>query len=379
MKVVVAIDSLKGSLSSIEAGEAIRKGVLRVVPNAEVIVKPVADGGEGTTQAFVEGFNGRLITIPVKGPLANVTEASYGVVEESKTAIIEMAEASGITLIKSNEKNPLDATTYGVGEMILHAIDKGCRDFIVGIGGSATNDCGIGMLMALGYEFFDIHNQNVSLGAKGIKHVHTISDSKVNPKLKECRFKVACDVNNPLYGPTGATYIFGPQKGVTEDLKEELDQAIQKFSRVSSAFTNNDFSKVEGAGAAGGLGYAFISYLNAELVPGITLVLEAIKLEESIQGADYVITGEGQLDKQTAMGKVPCGIAKLAKKYSIPVIAFAGGLSEEAYLCNEVGIDAYFSILPRVMGLEQAMEKEQATKNLTNTTEQVFRVIVNSK
>ena len=375
MKVVVAVDSFKGSLSSIEAGQAIKEGIVKVNEKAEVIVRPIADGGEGTTEALVEGLGGKWVTLPVKGPLMTTVHATYGIVEESQTAILEMAAAAGITLVKPEERNPLEATTYGVGEMVADALKRGCRNFIIGIGGSATNDCGIGMLMALGYEFLDKYHQSVALGARGLKDICFIEDKHVFPELRECHFRVACDVNNHLYGKEGATYIYGPQKGVTEEMKEELDQVIERFAKCSSHYTENDYSQAKGAGAAGGMGYAFLSYLKAELLPGISLVLETIQLEETLKGADYVVTGEGQLDRQTTMGKVPSGVARLAKKQGLPVIAFAGALSKEAYLCNEVGIKAFFAILPRVMTLEEAMEKEMAKTNLKNTVEQVFRLL----
>ena len=375
MKAVIAIDSLKGSLSSMEAGNAVKEGIMAACPKAEVVVKPLADGGEGTTEAFVEGFGGEWVHTAVMGPLGTSVEAAYGVLPQKKTAVLEMAAASGIMLVKREERDVIKATTYGVGEMILDAIKRGCRHFIIGIGGSATNDCGVGMLTALGYRFLDETGAEVPLGAGGLGRIVTIDGSGADPALSECSFQVACDVNNPLCGELGATYVFGPQKGVTEELKPELDQMLQKFSQISAAFTGNDYSKTAGAGAAGGLGYAFLSYLNTDLQPGISLVLDAIKLETELRDADIVITGEGQLDRQTAMGKVPAGVAKLAKKYKLPVIAFAGSLSKEAYLCNEAGIDAFFSILPRIQTLDEAMDKENARNNMKETAEQVFRLL----
>lgn len=373
MKVVIAIDSLKGSLTSVEAGKAIKEGILNVT-DAEVIVRPLADGGEGTTEALVEGLGGEIVNITVMGPQKDRIKASYGYIGESSTAIIEMAAASGIILV-GKEKNPMEATTYGVGEMIKNAINRGCRNFIIGIGGSATNDGGIGMLTALGFEFFDNNGNKLGLGAKDLRKISAISTENAMPELSECHFKIACDVTNPLCGANGATYIYGPQKGVTEEMKEKLDKDMAHYAQVTKRYFNNDYSETPGAGAAGGLGFAFLSYLHGDLQPGIELVLNAVKLEEYIKDADYVITGEGCLDKQTAMGKAPIGIAKLAKKYGKTVIALAGSVTEDAVKCNENGIDAYFPILTKVISLQEAMEYETARRNMIKTTEQIFRLI----
>lgn len=375
MKVVVAIDSLKGSLSSMEAGNAIKAGILKASPDAGVAVKPLADGGEGTTEAFVEGFGGIMVSRMVKGPFSRPVEASYGMLEQSGTAIIEMAAAAGIALVKREELNPLKATTYGVGELIGDAIKKGCRKFIIGIGGSATNDCGMGMLAALGYRFLDRNGNEVSQGADYLDQIVGIDDSGVIGELNECVFQIACDVKNPLYGVNGATYIFGLQKGLKESDKGIVDRKVQKFAQVVADYMGVDYSFMEGAGAAGGMGFAFASFLKGTLEPGISLVMKAIQLEECIRDADYVVTGEGQLDRQTTMGKAPAGIAAAAKKYNIPVIAFAGSLSEDAGYCNQAGIDAFFSILPGIMTLEEAMERETAIRNMERTAEQVFRLI----
>lgn len=374
MKVVVAIDSLKGSLSSIEAGLAIKEGILNVT-DAEVVIKPLADGGEGTTEAFVEGFGGEYISIVVTGPLGIPVTATYGYLEQNKMAIIEMAAASGITLIKDGEKNPMEATTYGVGELIKDAIKRGCHQFILGIGGSATNDGGIGMLTALGFEFLNTKGESVSCNGAGLAHIVSIKTDKVLPELQGCKFKVACDVNNPLYGLNGATYVFGPQKGVTNEMKDILDNGMKNYANMTKKYMKNDYVEAPGAGAAGGLGFACISYLNAELTPGISLVLDAIKLEKDLKDTDYVITGEGRLDYQTAMGKAPIGVAKLAKKYNAKVIALAGSITKDVTRCNEEGIDACFSILTQVVSLDEAMKKEIARNNMIQTTEQIFRLI----
>lgn len=375
MKVVVAIDSLKGSLSSIEAGNTIKSAILSVKPDASVIVKPLADGGEGTTDAFIEGLGGEKTELSVTGPLGAPVNAYYGYLPQTNTAIMEMASAAGITLIPENKKNPLLATTYGVGEMIRHAIGKGCRNFIIGIGGSATNDGGIGMLKALGYSFLDENGQDIGEGGQALSKVMSIDASHICPELSECNFQVACDVNNPLCGSNGATYIYGPQKGVTEEMKEELDRGMAHFAQITEHVLNNHFSEAEGAGAAGGLGFALLSYLNARLTPGIELILEAIELEKEVQDADIVITGEGRLDHQTAMGKAPVGVARLAKKYGARVMAFAGSVTKDAGACNDADIDAFFPIVRGVTTLEEAMKPDNARANMAATVEQVFRLL----
>lgn len=374
MKVVIAIDSLKGSMTSMEAGRAIKEGILTVDPSTEVIVKPLADGGEGTTEALAEGLGGEMIHVSVHGPLENPVDAAYGMISESKTAIMEMAAAAGIILV-GKDKRPLDATTYGVGEMIRDAITRGCREFIIGIGGSATNDGGIGMLTALGYEFLDAEGKPAGIGAGALYKVAKICDDKVMPELKDCHFRIACDVTNPLCGENGSTYIYGPQKGVTVELRDELDHAMGAYAQVVKAYNGTDYAKTPGAGAAGGLGFAFLSFLSGELLPGIELVLNAVEMDKAMEGADLVFTGEGRLDYQTAMGKAPVGIAKMAKKHGAKVIALAGAVIEGAQECNEQGIDAYFPILRQVVTLDEAMDPATARKNMVETTEQVMRLV----
>ena len=374
MKVVIAIDSLKGSLTSMEAGRAIKEGILNILPETEVLVKPLADGGEGTTEALVEGLGGEMVYVDVHGPLETPVRAGYGLIKETGTAIMEMASAAGIILV-GKDKRPLDATTYGVGEMIRDAVQRGCRSFIIGIGGSATNDGGIGMLTALGYEFLDAEGRPSGIGGGALKRVASVRTDKVLPELKECRFKIACDVTNPLCGINGATYIYGPQKGVTENMQEELDADMAGYAAVTKACIGTDFAETEGAGAAGGLGFAFLSYLNANLQPGIELVLDAVDMEKSMEGADLVFTGEGRLDYQTAMGKAPVGIAKITKKHGAKVIALAGAVIEGAEKCNENGIDAFFPILRRIVTLDEAMDPETAKQNMVKTAEQVIRLV----
>lgn len=375
MKVVIAIDSFKGSLSSIEAGNTIRSAVLQVKPEAEVIVKPLADGGEGTTDAFIEGMGGEKISLTVSGPMGKPVQAYYGYLKDTQTAIMEMASAAGITLVEQHEKDPMRATTYGVGEMILHAIKKGCRKFIIGIGGSATNDGGIGMLKALGFTFLDRDGKEVGEGGQALSRVCSMNSEHVIKELRTCEFRIACDVNNPLCGMNGSTYIYGPQKGVTEEMKGKLDEAMAHFADVAEVHLNGCYRNTPGAGAAGGLGFAFLAFLHGKLEPGIGLVLDAVGLEQEIRDADIVVTGEGRLDHQSAMGKAPVGVARMAKRYGAKVIAFAGSVTKDAVACNNAGIDAYFPIVRGITTLEEAMDSDTAKENLSDTVQQVFRLL----
>lgn len=375
MKVVVAIDSLKGSLSSLEAGNAIKESINEVIPGADVEVHPLADGGEGTVEALTLGMGGTIETIPVKGPIGEKVHASYGIIPQRQLAIIEMAAAAGITLIATEERNPLHTTTYGVGEMINDAISKGCRHFIIGIGGSATNDGGAGMLQALGYALLDKDNQEISLGAQGLADLKSISTDKVIEELKECDFKIACDVTNPLCGAQGCSSIFGPQKGADEDMITKMDTWLSNYATLATSVSEKADATIEGTGAAGGLGFAFLAFTNATLEPGIDIILSEINIEKAISVADLVVTGEGRLDGQTVMGKAPIGVAKLAKKYGKKVVAFSGSVTEDAILCNQHGIDAFFPIVRRLISLDEAMSKEVAYKNMKETATQVFRLI----
>lgn len=375
MNIMILIDSFKGSMTSVEAGNAAKAGILRAHPDAEVTVRPLADGGEGTTDALIEGLGGERIELTVTGPMGTPVEACYGILRDGTTAVMEMAQAAGITLVDADKKNPGAATTYGVGEMIKDAVTRGCRKFIIGIGGSATNDGGLGMLKALGIKFLTEDGDDAGEGADALGRVQFVSLEHSLPMLKECDFQIACDVNNPLYGETGATYIYGKQKGVKETDVERIDTAMQHYARVTAERIEKDFSNEPGAGAAGGLGFAFISYLGARLVPGIELILDVIGFREDVKTADIVVTGEGRLDFQTAMGKAPVGVAKEAKKHGCKVLAFAGSVTKEAIACNDNGIDAFFPIVRRVCTLEEAMDCETAKQNLSDTAEQVFRLL----
>ncbi len=375
MKIVVAIDSFKGSLSSIEAGSAAKSGIERA-GLADVTVMPLADGGEGTTEALVEGLGGTYVSAVVTGPLGGSVNAVYGILGDGRTAVMEMARASGIMLVDRKKLDPSKATTYGVGEMILDAAGRGCREFIIGIGGSATTDGGAGMLQALGFEITDEKGENIRPGIRDLDRIADITPKNVPKVLKECHFSIACDVKNPLCGENGAVWIYGPQKGVREEEKDIFDRKMKHFADKTQEYTGADHRTAPGAGAAGGLGYAFLSYLpNAELKSGIDIVLEAVGLEQELKDADLVITGEGRLDHQTAMGKAPVGVARLAKKYGGKVFAFAGSVSRDASECNSAGIDAFFPIVRGVTTLEEAMDPENAKENMALSVEQVIRAV----
>lgn len=373
MKVVIAVDSFKGSLSSMEAGRAAKAGILAARPDASVIVKPLADGGEGTTDALVEGLNGKKIDITVTGPLGQPVSASYGYLEETSTAVIEMAAAAGITLVPPDEKDPLSASTYGVGEMISDALVRGCRNFIIGIGGSATNDAGLGMLQALGFRFLDKEGKILETGnGKILMEVVSIDTSFVHPDLRTSHFTVACDVQNPFYGLEGAAYIFAPQKGADRKMVEALDAGMKNFAEVIFHTTGKDISNHSGTGAAGGMGGSLLAFLNAKLKPGIQLMLETLDFSNKIKGADLIITGEGKADKQTLMGKVPSGILDKARKQKIPVILIAGSV-ENADDLHRAGFRGVYSINPPSITLEQAMQPEVARANISETVVEICR------
>ena len=367
------MDSFKGSLTSLAAGEAAREGILRADPAAEVLVRPLADGGEGTVEALVSGMGGRLRTVRVTGPLGEGVDCAYGVLGD--TAVIEMAGAAGLPLVPAEERDPLRTTTYGVGEVIADAIAQGCRRFLVGIGGSATNDGGLGMLSALGYQFLKEDGTPVSPGAAGLSELSSIRTGSVLPELPACSFRIACDVTNPLCGPNGCSAVYGPQKGASREDIVNMDRWMQAYAVLTARQFPHADPTVPGTGAAGGLGFAFLSYMNAVLEPGASIVLEETSLESFIRDSDIVITGEGRLDGQTAMGKAPIAVARLAKKYGKPVFAFSGCVTPDAIQCNDAGIDAFFPILRSICSLEEAMEPASARKNLSDTVEQVMRVV----
>lgn len=373
MKIVVAIDSFKGSMTSLEAGNAAADGIKKAIPDAQITVLPIADGGEGTTDALIAGLGGHICKVDVAGPIGEKVNAKYGII--GKTAIMEMAQAAGLTMVPEQKRNPMYTTTYGLGQMILDAIDKGCTDFIIGIGGSATNDGGVGMLQALGFSFKDKAGKEVSYGAKGVVEISSISDVEVDEKVKGCSFKIACDVNNPLCGENGCSRIFAPQKGASEEEIKEMDFALKQYANLSRDIRQDADPDYPGSGAAGGLGFAFRTFLNAALEPGISIIFDTIDLEKAVKDADIVVTGEGRIDAQTVMGKAPIGVARISKKYDKKVIALCGCASDDASVCNDNGIDAIFSIAKEASTLDEAMEKSNAIKNMTFTCEQIFRLL----
>lgn len=373
MKTVIAIDSFKGSLSAQEAGKAVADGIRKADPKADIQVFPIEDGGEGTVHSLILGMGAAEEWVTVTGPLGEPRKCRYGRLN-GREVILEMAEAAGLTLVPEESRNPLYTSTYGVGEMIRCAILAGYRNFIVGIGGSATNDGGVGMLQALGYEFLDKEGKEIAKGAIGLESLAFIKDENVLPELKECHFKVACDVTNPLCGEKGCSAVYGPQKGATPQMIKDMDEWLSRFAALTKEKYPDADEFCPGSGAAGGLGFAFLAYTNACLQSGIEIVMEVTGIEKAIREADLVITGEGRLDRQTVMGKAPVGVAGIAKKYGKTVAALGGSVSEEARFCNEKGIDAFFSILRGPATLEEAMQKEAAKKNMEATAEQVYRL-----
>ena len=396
MKVAIAIDSFKGSLSSVAAGNAAAEGVRRVFPDAECVVRPLADGGEGTVDALVAGLGGELKRVTVTGPAGKPVTAKYGLLPDG-VAVMEMAEAAGITLVSGAEKNPLYTTTYGVGEMILDAVRNGAKKFVIGIGGSATNDGGAGMLQALGFRLLDAEGNDIPRGGAGLAKLARIEVKAKGEgeqwNVSSCSFRIACDVKNPLCGENGASAVFGPQKGATPEMVRELDSALAHFAEIVAEgvggrcrcrkdvdnsilhLASTPTSNTPGAGAAGGLGFGFKAFLGAELVPGVELILNETHLEDFIRDADVVITGEGRLDGQTVMGKAPIGVARLAKKHGKRVLAFSGILGDGVEAVNAAGIDAYFPILRKLVSLEEALDVKNAAANLTATVEQAFRLL----
>lgn len=376
MKICVASDSFKGSLDSFEVGRAIKEAAEAVYEDVCVTVCPIADGGEGSVSALCAN-GGTFKTVTVTGPAQKKVDAVYGISEDGKTAFIEAAASSGITLVSGSEKNPMHTTTYGLGELILDAIGCGIRNFIICIGGSATNDGGVGMLSALGYEFWDSVGNKIAPCAAGLEALSEISDKNADKRLSECTFHVACDVTNPLCGKFGCSRVFAPQKGADEDMIEKMDLWLSNYAAKTKKINEKADMNAPGAGAAGGLGFAFLSYLNASLESGIDLIITSSEIEKYISEADLVITGEGKLDGQSVMGKAPVGVAKIAKKYSKPVIALSGCTAPDASKCNSFGIDAFFSVICKPCTLDEAMEKNAAYDNVRRTAEQVFRVIKN--
>ncbi len=375
MKAVIAIDSFKGNLSSRELSKSISLGIKKVFPEADVITMPVADGGEGTVEALISGSGGRFEECLVHGPLMEPVTVRYGILEDGRTAVIEMASASGLTLIPEKKRNPLKTTTLGTGELIRDAVSKGCRNFIIGIGGSATNDLGMGMMVALGAKFTDISGKELQGTGENMEKVANIDLSGMMPELEDCSFTVASDVNNPLYGHYGAAFVYAPQKGADRKDVRKLDAGLRSLADKIKNQLGKDISDIPGSGAAGGLGGAFIAFLNGKLVSGIDTILDALNFDHKISGADVVITGEGRIDSQSAMGKVVMGVAKRCKNKNIPVIVFAGDVSDDAADLHEHGITSLFSIMNYAMSVKEAMNSETTSKLIMKNTEEVFRLI----
>lgn len=372
MKVVIAPDSFKESLTAQEVCEAVKEGLSRVWPQAEYVLVPVADGGEGTVQSLVDATGGELIYHRVTGPLNQAVDGFYGWLGDGKTAVVEVAAASGLHHVPPAERDAKITTSYGTGELILRALDRGAQRLIIGLGGSATNDGGVGLLAALGVRFLDSRGEVIPLNGAGLASLVSIDTSGLDRRLSECEILVACDVDNPLCGEKGASAVFGPQKGATPDDVFVLDQALNHYGQLSEQVVGFPFTHVAGTGAAGGIGAALIGYLRARLQPGIQIVLETVRLSEQLDNADLVITGEGRIDGQTVYGKTPMGVAQLAKQFKVPVIALAGCSGEGYQAVYEKGIDAVFVCIPRAMPLEEALA--QASENLSGLAENVARV-----
>lgn len=373
MKFVLATDSFKESMTSIEACNVMEKAIKKIKSDAEVIKVPMADGGEGTVEALVNSTGGTFVYTEVLNPLGEKIKASYGILGDKKTAVIEMAKASGIELIKREDRNPLITTTYGTGQLIKHALENGIKHLVIGIGGSATNDGGCGMLQALGVKLLDKDNNEISFGGGSLDKIEKIDVSEIYEGIKDVTFEVACDVTNPFVGPTGASFIFGPQKGADPEMVQLLDNNLKHFADKIKETLNIEIANAPGAGAAGGLGGALLAFLNAELKSGIELVIKYTNLEEKVQGADYVFTGEGAIDGQTIFGKTPVGVSKVAKKFNIPTIAFGGKVSDDADNLFEEGIIALFSIMRGVESLDDALRN--GAHNLEKTVENVVRTL----
>jgi glycerate 2-kinase len=356
MKIVIAPDSFKESLSSLEAANAIERGFKSVFPNAVYSKVPMADGGEGTVQSLIDATNGLLKEQVVTGPLGEPVNAFFGLTGDGKTAVIEMAAASGLHLVPTNKRNPLVTSTRGTGELIAAALDLDVKHIIIGIGGSATNDGGAGMVQALGGRLLDGSGNDIGPGGGALSKIAAIDLTDLDARLKDVQMEVACDVDNPLTGPRGASAIFGPQKGATPEMVELLDQNLSHFADVAERELGKSFRDIAGAGAAGGLGAGLLAFLHADLKRGVDIILHAVNFEGVVEDADLVITGEGRIDSQTIYGKTPIGVAKAAKKYNVPVIGLAGSLSQDCDVVYEHGIDALFSIVPGVIPLSEAFE-----------------------
>jgi len=373
VKVVVAPDSFKGCLTALEVGEALKAGILSARRQAVVDVVPMADGGEGTVQSLVDASSGQVLRAEVLDPLGRPIMAEFGLMGDGKTAVIEMAAASGLPLLDDSERNPMVTTTYGTGQLIKAALDAGATKLIVGIGGSATNDGGAGMAQALGVKLLDEAGCEIGRGGGSLKRLARIGMSGIDPRIAGVEVVVACDVTNPLTGPNGASAVYGPQKGATPDMVEELDRALSHYADVIRQQLGVDIANVKGAGAAGGLGAGLMAFLRAALRPGVDIVIEATRLADRIAGADLVITGEGRIDSQTKMGKTPMGVARVAQQYGVPVIGVAGQVAADADVLHDLGFAALIGIVDGPMTLAESVRS--AEKLLTRTGARIMRLI----
>lgn len=374
MKIVIAPQGFKGNLSALQVARAIDTGIKRVVPSAITIMKPMADGGEGTVQALVDATGGEIMATEVSDPLGRCVIAHWGLLSDKVTGVIEMAAASGLPLVPHEKRNPLLTTTYGTGELILAALESGCRKLIIGIGGSATNDGGAGMAQALGVRLLDSKGTTLPFGGAALAKLEHIDITTLDPRLADCDVLLACDVNNPLCGAQGASAVYGPQKGATAEMVAQLDAALAHYADVIQRDLGIDVRDVPGAGAAGGLGMGLIVFLNAKLIPGIDVVIQATGLVEHLKDADLVFTGEGRIDSQTAFGKVPTGVAEKAKEFGLPVIAIAGDIADDYRVVYQHGIDAVLSTAPGPISLSQSMA--EAERLIADAAERATRLFL---
>lgn len=373
MKIVIAPDSWKESLTALEVATAIEDGFRQIFPDAEVVKIPMADGGEGTVEAMVAATKGRVVNLRVTGPLGEPLEAFYGISGDEQQAFIEMAAASGLESVPTSQRDPRITTSWGTGELIRHALDAGVRHIIIGLGGSATNDGGAGMVQALGARLLDADGESLAHGGEALSLLERIDISELDSRLAECRIEVACDVTNPLTGKEGATAVFGPQKGATPAMVEQLDKALSHFGQIIERDLDKAVMSLKGGGAAGGMGVALHAFCGAELRQGIEIVTEALALDAAVRDADLVITGEGRIDSQTIHGKVPVGVARVAKRYQIPVIGIAGSLTADVEVVYDHGLDAIFSVIPRICTLDEALKN--AAENLRMSARNIAAVI----
>ena len=374
MKVVIAPQGFKGNLTALQVSRAIDSGIRRVIPDVVTALVPMADGGEGTTQALVDAIGGEMMPLEVTDPMGGRVIAHWGFLSDGVTAVIEMAAASGLSLVPPQKRNPLLATTYGTGELIRYALGKGCRKFIIGIGGSATNDGGAGMAQALGVNLLDAKGRPIARGGVALADLDKIDITTMDPRLADCDVLVACDVTNPLCGPQGASCVYGPQKGASAEMVAQLDAALAHYAEVIKRDLNIDIKDVSGAGAAGGLGAGLIVFLKAKVLPGVDIVIQATGLVEHLKDAVLVFTGEGRIDNQTACGKTPVGVARKAKDFGLPVIAIAGEIGSGYQAVYEQGIDTVFSIAPGPISFSQSTE--MAEKLITDAAERAFRLFI---